>query len=303
MSYSNNPYAPKARRLAVNLVARDGLSVAEAARRSGVHRTTLHRWIRKTRELDLHPKAHIQTLSSAPSHRSNELAPEVVAAIVAERQRSGRGAYFVHLDLLDAGVQVSLSSVKRTLRRQGLTKPESKWKRYRPFVERPLPSEPGALVQIDAIHFMQPDGTRFYVVTMIDLYSRAAYAEYAPKLNQRATFGIALRGQAYLGIPIQMFQADNGGEFGKWFHDMLQSERIALRHSRVRKSNDNAHIERFNRTIQEECLSPYVRETTVPGKIDWYLTYYNQFRRHSGIQGGYPLDMLGWKTSKNNKKQ
>lgn len=43
MSYSNNPYAPKARRLAVNLVVKEGLSVAEAARRSGVHRTTLHR--------------------------------------------------------------------------------------------------------------------------------------------------------------------------------------------------------------------------------------------------------------------
>ena len=297
MSYSNNPYTPKARRLAVNLVVRDGLSVAEAARRSGVHRTTLHRWIRKTRELGLSWNAHIPTLSSAPPKRSNELAPEVVAAIVAGRQRSGRGAYFVHLDLLDAGVKVSLSSVKRTLRRQGLTKPESKWKRYRPFVERPIPTEPGALVQIDAIHFVQPDGTRSYVVTMIDLYSRAAYAEYTPKLNQQATFAVAMRGQDYFGIAIRMLQADNGGEFGKWFHDMLQSKGIALRHSRVRKSNDNAHIERFNRTIQEECLSPYVREVAVPDKIYWYLIYYNQFRRHSGIQGGYPFDLLNWKTA------
>lgn len=300
MSYSNNPYAPKARREAVNLVIRDGLSVVEAARRGGVHRTTLHRWIRKTREMDLHWNAHIPTLSSAPPHRSNELPADIVATIVAERKRSGRGAYFVHLDLLDAGVKVSLSSVKRTLRRQGLTKTESKWKRYRSFVERPLPTEPGALVQIDAIHFVQPDGTRFYVVTMIDLYSRVAYAEYTPRLNQQATFAIAMRGQAYFGIAIQMFQADNGPEFGKWFHDMLQSKGIALRHSRVRKSNDNAHIERFNRTIQEECLSPRIRETTVPDKIYWYLIYY-KFRRHSGIQGGYPLDLLEWKTV--NKKQ
>ena len=76
--------------------------------RSGVHRTTLHRWIRKTRDLDLHWKAHIPTLSSVPPHRSNELPPEIVAAIVAERKRSGRGAYFVHLDLLDAGVKVAV---------------------------------------------------------------------------------------------------------------------------------------------------------------------------------------------------
>lgn len=295
MSYSNNPYAPKARRLAVNLVIREGLSVAEAARRSGVHRTTLHRWIRKTKDLGLHGNAHIPTLSSAPAHRSNELAPEIVAAIVAERKRSGRGAYFVQLELQEAGVCVSLSSVKRTLRRQGLTKPESKWKRYRPHVERPLPTEPGALVQIDAIHFVQPNGTRFYVVTMIDLYSRAAYAEYTPRLNQRATLSVALRGREYFGVGIQMLQADNGGEFGRWFYDELYYKGISLRHSRVRRSNDNAHIERFNRTIQEECLSPSVREATVPDKIHWYLLYYNQFRRHSGIGGRYPMDLLGWK--------
>ncbi len=303
MSYSNNPYAPKARRLAVDLVVRDGLSVAEAARRSGVHRTTLHRWIAKVRKLELHWRAHIPTLSSAPPRRSNELAPEVVAAIVAERERSGCGAYFVHLDLLEAGIQVSLSSVKRTLRRQGLTKPVSKWKRYRPHVHRPLPTTPGALVQIDAIHFMRPDGTRFYVVTMIGLYSRAAYAEYTLRLNQHATYGVALRGQDYFGIHIQMLQADNGGEFGAWFHDQLAAKGVAIRHSRVRQSNDNAHIERFNRTIQEECLSPYVREASVPEKIHWYLIYYNQFRRHSGIQGDYPLDLLGWSRSRNKKKR
>jgi|JI10StandDraft_1071094.scaffolds.fasta_scaffold41314_8 transposase InsO family protein len=295
MSYSNNPYAPKARRLAVNLVMREGLSVAEAARRSGVHRSTLWRWIRKAEQLGLHGNAYIPTLSPAPPHRTNELTPAVVAAIVAERKRSGRGAYFVHLELREQGVPVSLSSVKRTLRRQSLTRPVSPWKRYRPHVERPHAAHPGALVQIDAIHFMRQDSTRFYVVTVIDLYSRAAYAEYTQKLNQRVTFGVILQAQDYFGIAITMVQADNGGEFGKWFHDQLQARGISLRHSRVRQSNDNAHVERFNRTIQEECLSPSVREATVPDKIYWYLLYYNQFRRHSGIDGGYPMDLLGWK--------
>lgn len=35
----------------------------------------------------------------------------------------------------------------------------------------------------------------------------------------------------------------------------------------MRKSNDNAHIERFNRTIQEECLSPNIRASIVPERI------------------------------------
>lgn len=96
---------------------------------------------------------------------------------------------------------------------------------------------------------MQRDGGRFYVYTLIDLFSRAAYAEYSPKCNQRASFHFVMRGQDYLGISLAMLQTDNGPEFGKWFHDQLNSKGIALRHSRVRKSNDNAHIERFNCTI------------------------------------------------------
>ena len=122
------------------------MSVAEAARRSGVHRTTLYRWIEKAKTLDLAWNAHIPTLSSAPQHHPHTLPDEIVAAIVAERQRSGRGAYFIHLELQERGVAVSLSSVKRTLRRQGLTKPISKWKRHRPYIPRPLASKPGDLV-------------------------------------------------------------------------------------------------------------------------------------------------------------
>lgn len=32
---------------------------------------------------------------------------------------------------------------------------------------------------------------------------------------------------------------------------------IAIRHTRLGRPNDNAHIERFNRTIQEECTGSY----------------------------------------------
>lgn len=53
-----------------------------------------------------------------------------------------------------------------------------------------------------------------------------------------------------------MVQTDNGPEVRTWFHDQLRTKGIALKHSRVKKSNDNAHIERFSRTIQEGVLIP-----------------------------------------------
>ena len=46
MSYSNNPLLPKARGQAVRLVVEQKLPLAVAARKSGIHRSTLWRWCR-----------------------------------------------------------------------------------------------------------------------------------------------------------------------------------------------------------------------------------------------------------------
>jgi len=51
-----------------------------------------------------------------------------------------------------------------------------------------------------------------------------------------------------------MIQSDNGAEFSIGFTHALLRYGTAHRHSRVRRSNDQAHMERFNRTVQEECL-------------------------------------------------
>ena len=55
-------------------------------------------------------------------------------------------------------------------------------------------------------------------------------------------------------------QSDNGLEFSEHFAQRLKSNNIALRHTRLGRPNDNAHIERFNRTIQEECTGNYYLE-------------------------------------------
>ena len=90
-----------------------------------------------------------------------------------------------------------------------------------------------------------------------------------------------------------MVQADNGPEYTREFEDILKTNGSAVRHSRVRRPNDNAFIERFNRTIQEECTgssSPVEQE--LQGKVLAYLAYYNEERLHLGVQCQTPADML-----------
>lgn len=90
-----------------------------------------------------------------------------------------------------------------------------------------------------------------------------------------------------------MIQSDHGPEFSTWFTHALLRMRIGHRHSRVRKPNDNAHIERFNRTIQEECLIGVPRQVdTFTQAICEYLPYYNTERLHMGIDFKTPAQML-----------
>lgn len=81
-----------------------------------------------------------------------------------------------------------------------------------------------------------------------------------------------------------MTQTDHGPEFSTRFTHILARKKLAHRHSCVRQANDNAHVERFNRTIQDECLTGVPRTTTSFSKaISKYLPYYNTERMHMGI--------------------
>lgn len=54
MSYTSNPLIPKARADAVRLMVEDRLPIIVAARRSGIHRTTLWRWCKQWQQLNEH---------------------------------------------------------------------------------------------------------------------------------------------------------------------------------------------------------------------------------------------------------
>jgi len=86
--------------------------------------------------------------------------------------------------LLSDGVKVSLSTVKRTLKREGYVREKSPWKRFRPHIHRPLALFPGALVQADTIHFFhQYSDKKYYVYTAIDIYTTQRYAHLKDILN------------------------------------------------------------------------------------------------------------------------
>jgi len=276
MAYTNNPQAPKVRRDAVLFSDKHGVRCA--ARHYGVSPGTISKWRKRAVKIGLHP---IPTRSSRPKHHPAQLSSELVWKIYHKRILRNRCAEVVHQELVNDGVVVSLSTVKRTLDRMHLTKKRSPWKRYHPHVDRPYPLKPGDLVQIDTIHTMQSEKVRMYTCVLIDVYSRWVYAKSYQKMNSATTVRFVREAERCAPFQFSMLQSDHGPEFGKWFVSQIQKSH---RYTRIGKPNDNAHIERMNRTLQEECLDKEKRTPRAYNRVlKQYLPYYNQQRLHLGI--------------------
>jgi transposase InsO family protein len=290
MSYTSNPHIAKVRRDAVNLVKHREWSMRKVSVKFGVEPSTIMRWCRK----DFCGGFRlIPTESSRPHTSPNALKKEIVEAIIRKRNGRRRCGQVIHQELKREGIVVSLPSVQRTLNRLGLLKKRSLWKRPHDFTLRPIVTHSGALIQVDTIHILLPEGNRLYIYTLIDLFSRWAYAEVVSKIGAQESVTFLTRALKNAPFKFEMIQTDNGSEFSIWFTHALLRKGISHRHSRVRKSNDNAHIKRFNRTIQEECLDHTANTLkNFKKEIPLYLKYYNAERLHMGINYQTPLEVL-----------
>lgn len=150
---------------------------------------------------------------------------------------------------------------------------------------------PGDLVELDTVHIFQPLTARIYLYTLLDVYSRWAFALATEKINTIKSVEFVKKAKQKAPFKFICLQSDHGSEFSKQFSERIQ---IRHRHSRVRKPNDNAHLERFNRTIQEEFLR-HLKSLEIPeinAALPEYLNYYNSKRPHLGINLKTPCQLL-----------
>ena len=290
MAYTQNPNMPKVRMGAVRLVKYRKWSMRKVARRFGIEPSTVSRWCKHPSGTGWTP---INTESSRPWSSPRALKEEIVKAIIQKRIGRRRCGQHIYHELKREGVLVSLPSVQRTLNRLGFLKKRSPWKRPHDYTLRPEATSPGAILEADTVHIMLSDGSRLYVYTIIDLYSRWAYAEVIKTISAAHSFEFVRRGTCLAPFKFSLVQTDNGGEFQKMFRFRLYKIRIGHRYSRVRQSNDQAHVERFNRTIQEECLDRTSQTIQDFRKaLKEYLKYYNGERLHMGINYQTPSEVL-----------
>ena len=277
---------PRIRRDAAELV-RKGWSTRKVARHFGFSQSVIVKWVAKAKKIGLHP---IPTRSSRPKHHPRQIGEELVWKIFHKRLLIRRSAEVIHQELLNEGTVVSLSSVKRTLDRTGLLNKRSRYKRYHPHQDRPKALKPGDLVETDTIHLMISEKKRVYVFTLIDTYSRWVYAKAYERINGARSIEFITEAQLHSPFKFNMLQSDHGPEFSKYFVEQVKRNH---RYTRIGKPNDNAHIERFNRTLQEECLDKYEVNVDILNKaLKEYIPYYNEKRLHFGLNLKTPGDFI-----------
>src|SRR5258706_7776288 len=136
-------------------------------------------------------------------------------------------------------------------------------------------------------------GVRKVIFTAIEQHTRIAYAQVY-KSNTSSYAEDFLNKLHYVtGEQIRIMHSDNGSEFQGAFQKACKTLGILQVYSRAYTPKDNAVLERFNRTIQEEWL-----EQSVVGLDDikeanndllTWLIYYNSFRPHQALDYKTPL--------------
>jgi transposase InsO family protein len=290
MPYSNNPNLPQVRMRAVELVKYHRWSQRKVARYFGFSHGAVSAWLKKKQEYGYRGRLVIPTGSSRPHHHPRELREEIIKRILELRSERSQCAEILHHRLIKEGILVSLSSVKRTLRRNHISR-FSKWKKRHKYLPRPIAENPGYLVEIDSV-FDGREKDRLCAYALIDVCSRWAYAMPSEKINSWRSCAFLQKARLVSPFVFKTVQSDHGSEFAKWFTKQIEHEGILHRHSRVRKPTDNGHVERFIQTLQRECSNRAPRSLKSWQKeIPEFLRYYNYERPHMALNYQTPMQV------------
>lgn len=150
----------------------------------------------------------------------------------------------------------------------------------------------GWLIQIDTI-VLHLGGVKRYILTAIDRYGKLAFAHCYKNQSSYSAQDFLQRLNFLLDDQITNLQTDNGSEFLKYFESACQDLNITHFFSRPRTPKDNAVVERFNRTLQEEWLATGQFNPNIDifnQRLTNWLIFYNFKRRHASLGNISPMD-------------
>ena len=264
------------REMAETVVARRGISIALACRTFGVSETC-YRYSPKLND-------------------ENEQIADLLIGLTKARKTWGFGLCFLYLRNVQ-GHGWNHKRVYRIYREQELNlriKPRTRIKRDKPDALA-APEAPNQVWSMDFMADRLGDGRAFRLLNVLDDFNREGLGiEVDFSLPAERVVRVLNQIIEWRGKP-DVIRVDNGPEYisgtlMKW----AQQQGIALQHIQPGKPQQNAYVERYNRTVRHEWLDQYIFETIQEVQdyaTDWLWTY-NHDRPNMGIGGITPAQKL-----------
>jgi len=156
-----------------------------------------------------------------------------------------------------------------------------------------VPERPDRVWSADFVSDALSCGRRFRTFNVIDDFNRQAiHIEVDTSITSERLVRVFEQIKREHGLP-QVLRTDNGPEFlGEAFVQWARTQRMAIRYIQPGKPNQNAYIERFNRTYREEVLDQHLftRLQDVIEATHWWMIEYNEQRPHDSLQDMTPVE-------------
>ncbi len=280
----------------IALVSHSGLPCSRALAQLRLPRSTYYRWLKRLSEWRL---ADRKGGSPVPW---NKISPEEEAGILAEARASPEiSCRQLALRITDSGrMYVSESTIYRILRREGLIKPVEiigfkAAKEYRRKTQHP-----NELWATDCCHLKVMDWGWYYLVTVLDDYSRFILSwDLKVDMAAGSLTDVVQQAVDFTGmsdVPMEdrtVLLSDNGaGYISQQFNEYLRL--VGIRHINAAPFHPqtNGKIERYHRTLKGDINRvPYEMPSELKDAIRAFIEYYNYRRYHEGLGNVTPYDV------------
>lgn len=278
---------------------RTGETVADVCRRYGISRDTYYRYRRRYLAEGLFG---LEDQSRRPRSSPVKIHPELEIRICEMRRDHPRwGARRIRAELTRAGIDPpAISTIHQVLVRNGLVAPQPP---RRPRADKRFEREiANDLWQIDATQIPLGDGTKGWVVDLIDDHSRYLLAvEAGPAATGELAWDAFELAASRYGLPRQVL-SDNGLIFTGRLHRVEVAFEKSLDELGVEMINSAPYhpqtlgkLERFHRTLKEwlQDEGPPWDLEHLQELLDGFRFHYNRRRPHQGIGDVTPAERYG----------
>jgi transposase InsO family protein len=304
MAHRNARLTPHGRLLLCRRIEAQGWRVCEAASAAGISRQTASKWLARWR---CEGTSGLCDRSSRPLRIALRVVGELLRRVVLLRLRKRRGPAWIAWR-----TRLAPATVYRTLRRHRLHRLRLLEPRE-PVVRYCWPHA-GDLVHLDTKRLGRigkGGGKRFggppgryqgigwdHVHVAVDDATRLAYAEELA--DERAETAAAFLARALdffsaTGIEVRRLLTDNGNPYrSQAFGAVVRAHGLQHWRTRPYRPQTNGKAEAFVKIVQNGWAykRPYDSTAERIAALPGFLTYYNGYRPHGGLDGDTPLGRL-----------